>query len=167
MARTRRTALAGTALLLAAATWAPAEPFRDVKYLGGLPGIARTMGTLDVSGGALRFHDDKGRPVFARLLVPAEAWLGSEKTTSDGCMARNLALLPLLIPLAGSAGGSPWIGGCGRTRAIVLVRLGDGPDAVVVRLRAPQAQVRTIVDAINAATVAKPPAPEELGPVPE
>ena len=131
MTRMRGTVVAGAALLLAAATWAQAEPFREVKYLGGLPGVSRTVGTLEVRGAELRFADRKGRVLFSRLLVPASAWVGQEKVTSDGCVARNLALLPVLFPLAASSGGNPWLGGCGRTRSVVELRIGEGDDAVV------------------------------------
>jgi hypothetical protein len=164
MTRAQRTVVAGSALLLVATTWAQAEPFRGVKYLGGLAGIGRAVGTLDVNGAELRFSDRKGRIVFARLLVPASARVAQEKTTSDGCVARNLALLPLLIPIAANAGGDPWLGGCGRMRPIVEVRIGEGEDAVVVRLRAPKEQVQPIVDAVNAAAVTAPPPPDALGP---
>jgi hypothetical protein len=164
MTRTRTIGLATAALLLAVSAGAHAQAFPDVKYLDGLKGIGRTRGTLQLKGGELRFADRKGRPVFARLLVPAQAWVGQEKVTSDGCMARNFALLPVLIPLALSAGGgNPWIGGCGRTRDIVQVRIGEGADAVVLRLRAPEKQVRAIVEAVNAAALATAPLAGELG----
>ena len=168
MTRARTRCLAAATLLLGATAGAHAQPFADVKYLDGLKGVGRTRGTLLVNGGELRFADQKGRLVFARLLVPAEAWVGQEKFTSDGCMARNFALLPLLLPLAASAGGgNPWLGGCGRTREIVQVRIGEGPGAVVLRLRPPRQQVRAVVDAINAASVGRPPAADELGPIPD
>jgi hypothetical protein len=160
----KRTIRFAAVALLLGATAGTAQPFPDVKYVDGLKGIGRTRGTLQVNGGELRFADRKGRLVFARLLAPAEAWVGQEKVTSDGCMARNFALLPVLIPLVLSAGGgNPWIGGCGRTRAVVQVRIGEGADAVVVRLRAPEKQVRAIVEAVNAAAVATAPLPDELG----
>ena len=167
MTRIRGTVVAGAALLLAAATWAQAEPFWEVKYLGGLPGVGRTVGTLEVRGAELRFADRKGRVLFSRLLVPASAWVGQEKVTSDGCVARNLALLPVLFPLAAYYGGNPWLGGCGRTRSIVELRIGEGDSAVVVRLRARKEQVVALVDALNAAAVTSPPTPDALGPVPE
>lgn len=164
----RRTIHLAAAALVLGATSATAQPFPDVKYLDGLEGIGRTRGTLQVSGGELRFADRNGRLVFARLLAPAEAWVGQEKATSDGCVARNLALVPLLLPLAaGLGGGSPWLGGCGRTRDVVQVRIGEGAGAVLLRLRAPQPQVRAVVAAINAASVQAPPAAEEIGPVPD
>jgi hypothetical protein len=167
MTRTRGTVVAGAALLLAAAAWAQAEPFREVRYLGGLPGVSRVDGTLEVRGAELRFSDRKGRLVFSRLLVPATAWVGQEKATSDGCVARNLALLPLLLPLAANYGGNPWLGGCGRTRSVVELRIGEGGEAVVVRFRAREERVRALVGALNAGAVTAPPAPDALGPVPE
>lgn len=133
-------------VLLAAAGAARAERFAGVKYLGGVKGLGQRMGTLVVENGTMRFEDRKGREVFARSLESASAWLGTEKRTRFGKVLRNIALLPVTMPLTGG-NGNPWIGGDRRDSPIAMVK--TDADSAPVRLRVPFVQLQQVVDAIG------------------
>ncbi len=145
------TGLAVGLVLLADAAAAQTMKVPGVQYLDGLPGIGSTTGTLWIENGRLRLDDTQGRPVFERPLAFAEAWTAYEKRTSGGCVVRNIALLPVLLPLAAQYGGDPWAGSCTRNRVVIKVRVGAGPAAPELRLRAGKAQVRSVIDAVNRA----------------
>jgi hypothetical protein len=133
-------------MLLAAAGAARAERFEGVKYVGGVKGLGSRTGTLVIGDGKLRFEDEKGREVFSRGLESATAWVGTEKRTHFGKFLRNVALLPVTIPLTGG-NGDPWVGGSRKFSPIVMVK--TGPDAVPLRLRMPFARMQEVVDAVG------------------
>lgn len=142
----RSTAVAvACGMLLAAAGAAHAERYPGVKYLGGVKGLGPRVGTLVIENGTLRFEDRKGREVFARSLESASAWLGTEKRTRFGKVLRNIALLPVTIPLTGGM-GDPWIGGDRKDSPIAMVK--TGADSAPVRLRVPFVQLQQVIDAI-------------------
>jgi hypothetical protein len=134
-------------MLLAAAGVARAERFEGVKYVGGVKGLGSRTGTLVIEDGRLRFEDKKGREVFSRGLESARAWVGTEKRTHFGKFLRNVALLPVTIPVAANYGGDPWVGGSRKFSPIVMVK--TGPDAVPLRLRMPFARMQEVVDAVG------------------
>jgi hypothetical protein len=162
---TTTAALAG-AILMAAAGSAQALRFDGLKYNGGGVGFGKRTGSLVVENGELRFEDRKGRPFFRRPVASARAWVGAEKRRSGRCVALNLALIPVLVPLAGAGGGLPTTGDdCLRGHRIVMVRVGEGPEARVFPVRAPEAQVTAIVEAIElAAERARTAPPQEQPP---
>ncbi len=133
-------------MLLAAAGAARAERFEGVKYVGGVKGLGSRTGTLVIEDGKLRFEDKNGREVFSRGLESATAWVGSEKRTRLGRLVRNVALLPVTIPLTGG-NGNPWIGGERTDSPIAMVRtaIDDAP----VRLRVPFVRLQEVVDAVG------------------
>jgi hypothetical protein len=139
-------AVVACGVLLAAAGAARAERFEGVKYLGGVKGLGPRTGTLVIEDGTMRFEDRKGREVFARSLESASAGLGTEKRTSFGRVLRNIALLPVTIPLT-AGNGNPWIGGDRRDSPIAMVK--TGADPAPVRLRVPFVQLQQVVDAIG------------------
>ena len=132
-------------MLLGAAGAARAERFEGVKYLGGVKGLGSRTGTLVIEDGKLRFEDRRGRVVFSRSLDSATAWMGTEKRVRLGRVLRNVAVLPLTIPLTGGY-GDPWLGGDRRYSPIVMVK--TGPDAVPLRLRMPFVQMQEVADAV-------------------
>lgn len=141
-------------MLLASAGAARAERFEGVKYLGGVKGLGSRTGTLVIEGGRLRFEDKKGREVFSRGLDSATAWVGTEKRVRLGRVLRNVALLPLTIPLTGGY-GDPWLGGDRKHSPIVMVK--TGPDAAPLRLRMPFARMQEVVDAVGREAAAQRP----------
>jgi hypothetical protein len=148
-----RAALVGGILVLATAGSALGQPFREVKYLGGVAGLGKRTGVLSLEGGELRFHDRKRRPVFARPLASAEASIASEKGTSGDCIVKGIRLLPLIATL--SAGmADPWQG-CNRVRAVLVVRFGDEK----LRFIAPKGSELSILNAIRAAAEEASPRP--------
>lgn len=154
-------AVVACGMLLAGAGAARAERFEGVKYLGGVKGLGPRMGTLVIENGTMRFEDRKGREVFARSLESASAWRGTEKRTRFGKVLRNIALLPVTIPLTGG-NGNPWIGGDRKDSPIAMVK--TGADSAPVRLRVPFAQLQQVVHAIGLeakkAAAAETPGPE-------
>jgi hypothetical protein len=144
-------------MLLAAAGLARAERFEGVKYVGGVKGLGSRTGTLVIEDGRLRFEDKKGREVFSRGLESATAWVGTEKRTHVGKFLRNVALLPVTIPLTGG-NGDPWVGGSRGYSPIVMVK--TGPDAVPLRLRMPFARMQEVVDAVGREATHRTPAEE-------
>lgn len=133
-------------MLLAGAGAVRAERFAGVKYLGGVKGYGPRTGTLVIEDGKLRFEDRKGREVFALSLDSATSWVGTEKRTRFGRVFRNVALLPVTIPLTGG-NGDPWIGGTRKDSPIVVVKAGS--DSATLRLRVPFAQLQQVVDAVG------------------
>jgi hypothetical protein len=80
--------------------------------------------------------------------------VGTEKRTHFGKFVRNVALLPLTIPLTGGY-GDPWVGGSRKDRPIVMVK--TGPDAAPLRLRMPFARMQAVVDAVGREAAAQRP----------
>jgi len=158
---TATAAVVAWGVLLAVAASARAERFDGVKYLGGVEGCGPRVGTLVVENGTLRFEDRQGREVFTRSLRSASAWVGSEKRTLFGKVLRNVALLPVTVPLSG-AGGNPWVGGDRKDSPIAMVK--SGADSHPLRLRVPIAQLPQVVDAINREAAAKPANPSSDAP---
>ncbi|MFN8090889.1 MAG: hypothetical protein U0599_01430 [Vicinamibacteria bacterium] len=146
MKRSTATVVAAVGTLLMASGAVRAERFEGIKYLGGAKGYGSRDGSVVVENGSLRFEDPQGREVFNRSLVSASAWVGSEKRTRFGKVLRNIALLPVTMPLC-SAGGNPWVGGDRKDSPIVVVRV--GVPAEMLRLRVPFARLQQIVDALN------------------
>lgn len=140
------TSVVACAMLLAAAGTARAERFDGVKYLGGARGVGPRVGTLVIEGGTLRFEDRKGREVFTRSLASASAWVGTEKRTRFGMVLRNIALLPVTIPLTGGM-GDPWIGGDRKDSPIAMVK--TGAESAPLRLRVPFVQLQQVLDAVG------------------
>ena len=146
MKRKTLVAMLACGVLLAAAGAARAERFAGVKYLGGAKGLGTRTGTLVIEDGELRFEDRRGREVFSRSLDSATAWVGTEKRICFGRVLRNVALLPLTIPLTGGQ-GNPWIGGDRKTGPIAMVK--TGPDSAPLRLRVPLDQLQSVVDTVR------------------
>jgi len=146
MKRKATAAAVACGMLLALAGEARAERFAGVKYLGGVKGVGPRTGTLVIEDGKLRFEDRRGREVFTRSLGSATAWVGTEKRTRLGRVVRNVALLPLTIPLTGGQ-GNPWIGGDRTDNPIAMVA--TEADPTPLRLRVPFVELQRVVDTVG------------------